>query len=168
MSDLACVDASLDARARIPARVRQRGAKGRVLPGVLHGMTQALDIVALHQTHGAGIKIGPYRFSAVSLCGDCQFVRNVVQRLAPTDRSIRRDTDAFFAGSPEWSKQAIRMMHAFGIPRHLGANHARRVRIPLGPVDPANGVFVNAFDLQRTGTRTVMRAGGVNAFGHGC
>src|ERR1700722_15228528 len=55
--------------------------------------------------------------------------------------------------------QAIGVMHALGVARHLGADHARRVGILLGAADPADGAPVDDLDLERAGRRTVVRAG---------
>jgi len=55
--------------------------------------------------------------------------------------------------------QAIGVMHALGIARHLGADHAGRVGILFGATDPADGVPVDDLDLERAGRRTVVRAG---------
>src|ERR1700730_12046841 len=55
--------------------------------------------------------------------------------------------------------QAIGVMHALGVARHLGADHARRVGILFGAADPANGAPVDDLDLERTGRRTVVRTG---------
>ena len=40
-----------------------------MLARIAHHMAQAVDAVALHQPHGAGVEIGPHRLGAVPLLG---------------------------------------------------------------------------------------------------
>src|SRR5262249_20154345 len=63
--DLAHVGAALDAGAGDPAGVGEHDANGREPARILHLMAQPVDAVALHQTHGAGVVVGPDRLAAV-------------------------------------------------------------------------------------------------------
>jgi len=51
------------------------------------------------------------------------------------------------------------MMHALGVPRDLGADHAGGVAIVLGAADATDRVPAEDLDLKRAGRRTVVRAG---------
>ena len=52
------------------------------------------------------------------------------------------------------------MMHALGVARDLGADHARRVAVVGGAANAADGALVEDLDLERAGRRTIVRAGG--------
>ncbi len=54
------------------------------------------------------------------------------------------------------------MVLALGITRDLGAYHALRVGLPLGPAHPADAHTVDALDRQRAGARAIVRADGVD------
>ena len=52
------------------------------------------------------------------------------------------------------------MMHALGVARDLGADHARRVVVVRRAAHAADGVVVEHLDLERAGRRAVVRTGG--------
>ena len=53
--------------ARAPAGVGQRHADRGVPARIAHRVAQAVDAVALHEAHGAGVEVGPDRLAAVAL-----------------------------------------------------------------------------------------------------
>src|SRR3981081_4758024 len=57
-------------------------------------------------------------------------------------------------------KEAVRVMHALGGTRHLGADHAPRVAVVGSAAHASDGALVEDLDLERAGRRTIMRAGG--------
>ena len=58
-------------------------------------MAQALDAVALHPPHRAGVVMRPYGFGAVALRGQGQPFGNLVERVVPGDRHKRRGPPPF-------------------------------------------------------------------------
>ena len=56
--------------------------------------------------------------------------------------------------------EAIGVMHALGVARDLGADHAGGVGVVFGAANAADSVVGEDLDLKRAGRRTVVRAGG--------
>src|SRR5580704_1734081 len=50
------------------------------------GLTQPVDAVALHQAHGAGVIVRPYRFGAVLLFGAQELLGDEIERVVPRDQ----------------------------------------------------------------------------------
>src|SRR6202035_4369462 len=80
-----------------------------------------------------------------------------IKRVVPRDR--RKFARTLRPDAAQRMQQAIGVMHALGIARHLGADHARGVGILLGTADAADGAPVDDLDFERAGRWTVVRAG---------
>ena len=155
--DLARVHAALDARTRQPARIGQRDADRRILARVTHDVAQAVDAVALHMAHRAGVEIRPHGFGSVFRRRRFQLRGGFVERFVPRDRREAFRPATFGANAAQRYRQTAGMMLAFGVARHLGADHAGRVVVGGGPAhlaDPRLGEFL---DLQRANAGAIMR-----------
>ena len=100
-------------------------------------MRKAVDAVAHHQAHRAGVVIGPDRLRAELALGRVEAIGDLVQRLVP--RNPRELPGAFRAGAAQRMHQPIRMMDALGVARDLGADHAGGIGLQLGAAHPADG-----------------------------
>ena len=65
--DLTAINAALLADCRIPPGIDQRDADCRMLARIAHRMREALDAVALHESHRAGIEMRPHGLRAMAL-----------------------------------------------------------------------------------------------------
>ncbi len=71
------------------------GADGRVEAGIFLHMRKAVDAVAHHQPHGAGIVIRPNRFSPELALGRVEPIGDLVERLVPGNpRELARSPSA--------------------------------------------------------------------------
>ncbi len=127
-------------------------------------MAQALDAVALHEPHRAGVEQRPDCFGTVTLCRAHELFGNFVERGVPRQR--RKLTAAFCAFAFERVLEAVWMVHALGIARDFLADHTRGIAVRAGTADAPDVVRVELFDFERAGTRTVVGAGAVNVGGH--
>ena len=82
---LARVGPDESAGAGKPAGVCERGADRVLLAGIAHHMAQAVDAVALHQAHRAGVVIGPHGLRAVLRGRALKTFGNDVERVVPGD-----------------------------------------------------------------------------------
>ncbi len=153
------------ANSGLPARLADHRADGGALARVAHRMPQPVDAVALHQTHRAGVVIGPDRLRAVPRRGLDKSVGDAVQRLVPADRA--KLSGAFRTGAQQRVQHAIRVMHPLGVTRNLGADHACGVAVVLRTAHGADAVRPQYLDLQRAGGRAVVRAGAGSDVRHG-
>ena len=126
--------------------------------GIPLGVTQTVDAVAHHQAHGAGVVVGPDRLCAQLLLDAEEFLGDEVERLIPRDR--RKFARSLRSLAYEGHRQPIRVMHALGIARHLGADHARGVVIVLGPAHTPDRAPVDHLDLERAGRWAIVWTGG--------
>ncbi len=69
-----------------------------MLARIAFDVAQALDTVTLHQPHGAGIEIGPYRFGAELLLGLQQALGDLVKRVVPRQWAERLAAAPLLAG----------------------------------------------------------------------
>jgi hypothetical protein len=112
-------------------------------------MREAIDAVAHHQAHGAGIVIGPDRLGAeIALCG-IEAHGDLVERLVPGD--ARELAGAFRPRAAHRIEQPVRMMDALGVTRDLGADNAGCVGLHLGAAHAADRAAVDHLDIERTG-----------------
>src|SRR4029077_13327280 len=125
--------------------------------GIFLGMTQAMDAVAHHVTHRAGIKIRPDGLRTVLLFGARELFGHDVERVVPGNR--RKLAATFGADTAQRTLQSVRVMYALGIARDLGADYARRVGIIPRTTDAADRMVVENLDFERTGRGAVVRAG---------
>ena len=132
-------------------------ADGGEEAGIFLGVAQAVDAVAHHEAHGAGVIVGPDRLGAVRLLGADELSGDDIERVIPGDRSEL--AAAFAADAPQRLREAVGMMDALGVARDLGADHARRVGIVLGAAHAADRALAEHLDLERAGRRAVVRTG---------
>src|SRR5690606_36122851 len=89
------------------------GADRVELSGVAHGMAQAVDRVALHEPHGAGVEIGPDGLAAVALLGPGERLGDHVERIVPADFLPR--AGALLTPPAERLREPFRMVEALGV-----------------------------------------------------
>src|SRR6266851_6465358 len=118
-------------------------------------MGEAVDAVAHHEAHGAGIVIRPYRLGAELALGRIKARRDLVQRLVP--RYPLKFAGSLRPGPAQRMHQPVRMMNALGITRDLGADDARGIALQLGAANPANGGIIDDLDIEGTSRRTIVR-----------
>ena len=159
---LARVRPHVGADAGPPAVAGKARADGVVLPRVAHDVAQAVDAVALHQAHGAGVIVGPDRLGPVRLSRTDEGIGDEVQRIVPADGAEL--AGALLAGALQRLRETPRMVHALGVACDLGADHARGVVVLPRPSDGADPVQCQPLDLERTGRRAVVGAGSGNEF----
>ncbi len=140
------------------ARLRRIVADGLVEIRIAFDVTQPVDAVAHHVAHGAGVVIGPDRLGAVARLGRKELLGDEIERGVPGDR--RKLARTLGALADQRLRQPAGMMHALGVARDLGADHAGGVVVVLRAVDAADGARIEHFDLERAGRRTVVRTGG--------
>ena len=122
-------------------------------------MREAIDAVAHHEAHRAGIVIGPDRLRAELALGRIEARGDLVERLVPGD--ARELAGALRPGAAHRIEQPLGMMDALGVARDLGADDAGRVGLLFRAADPADGAAVDHLDVERAGRRAVMRTGGM-------
>ena len=61
-------------------------ADGGMEAGIFLGVAQAVDAVAHHQAHGAGVVVGPDRLRAVAPLGLEELLGDEIERVVPGDR----------------------------------------------------------------------------------
>src|SRR5260370_13536480 len=90
-----------------------------------------------------------------------QLLGDLVERILPRNRAEGVAAPPLLADPAQRDRQALGVVLPLGIPRDLGAHHALRVGLPLGPAHPADARAVDPFDRERAGARAVMRANAV-------
>ena len=141
---LARIGAHFCADSGHPAGVNQRGADGRVLARITHDVAQAIDTVALHESHGAGVKERPHRCAPQTLRRARELLGDFVERGLPRQRCEFAALGAF---ALERLGKPFGMMDALGVARNFLADHARRVRVGGGAADTADMVAVEFLDF---------------------
>ena len=126
--------------------------------GIFLGVAQAMNAVAHHIAHGAGIEVGPHRLRAVLGFGALKRVRDNVECVVPGD--WRKFPAAFGAGAPQRLFEPIGMMDALGVAGDLGADHACRIKIVFRTAHAADRAAVEHFHFKRAGGRAIVRARG--------
>ena len=117
-------------------------------------MPQPIDAIALQQSHGAGIEIGPHRLGAVALGRNGECLRKFVEGIVPGN-----GLKAAVGHLTQRLTQTAGVVHALSVTRHLGTDNTRRVAVVPGAMDPADSRSIETLDLQRTSTRTIVRTG---------
>jgi hypothetical protein len=120
-------------------------------------MAQAMDAIALHPPHGAGVVMRPYRLRAVPLCRLRECFRDAVERLVPADRHESRTADALVADAAQRRAQALRVVLALGVACDLGADDARRVGMVPAAMHAADRALILPLDIERASARAIMR-----------
>ena len=159
---LARIAAHISADTGPPAVAGKARADGLVLPRVAHDVAQSVDPVALHQSHGAGVVVGPDRLAAVRLRGADEGIGDQVERIVPADGAEL--AGALLAGALQRLRESPRVVHPLGVARDLGADHTRGVVVLPRAPDGADPVRREQLDLQRAGRRAIVGAGGGNEF----
>ena len=118
-------------------------------------MAQAVDAVAHHEAHRAGVVVRPHRLGAVRLLRADERFGDDVESIFPAHRGEL--AAALGAGAPQRTREAVGMMDALGVARDLGADHAGRVGVVLGAADAADGALAEDLDLERAGRWAVVR-----------
>src|SRR5690606_9722345 len=125
--------------------------------GILLGVPQAVDRVALHQPHRAGVVIGPDGLGAVSFLGGDELLGDQVEGCLPT--RLLPLSLALGARTYQRFEQAVRMVDALRVAGDLRADDAGRVGIVPGTMDAADAHTVEDFDIERAGGRAVVGTG---------
>ena len=122
-------------------------------------MRKAVDAVAHHEAHGAGVVIRPDRLGAEFALRRIEPRGDLVQRFVP--RNPRELTGALRAGAAHRMHQPVGMMNALGIARDLGADDAGGIGLQLGAAHPADRGTIDHLDIERAGRRAIVRTGGM-------
>src|ERR1019366_3184986 len=112
-----------------------------------HHMAQALDAVALHQAHGAGVIERPNGLEAMALRGAGERFGHFVQRRVPAywlELAARLRSRA-----PQRLREPVRVMHALGITRYFLADYARGVGVSRGAAHLADAQGVEPLHFRR-------------------
>ena len=133
---LARIDAGDLAGADGKADAGDVGADRRIEARIFLHMRQAIDAVAHHEPHGAGVVIGPDRLRAEFALGRIEALGDLVQRLVPGNP--RELAGALRPGPAQRMHQPVGMMDALGVARDLGADDAGRVGLQLRAAHPAD------------------------------
>ena len=99
-------------------------------------MAQAMDSIAHHEAHRAGVEIRPHGVRTQALFGFQKGIGNFVEGGLPTDS--RELPAAFRTGAPQGMAQARGVMDALGVARDLAADHTGSVGIIGGAADLAD------------------------------
>src|ERR1051325_1297171 len=132
-----------------------------MLARITHRMREALDAIALHEPHRAGIERRPDSFRAVALGRQRQPFGDLVERVVPGDRHESLAAAPLFTDAADRGGEAVRMVLALGITGDLGANDSLRIGLALGAAHPADRRPIEALHRQRTGARAIMRTDAV-------
>ena len=120
-------------------------------------MAQAIDAVAHHQAHSAGVIIRPDTLGAVTLLGLNEFFRDQIERVVPGDSlELARP---FFSLAPQGMQEALRMMLPLGVTRDLRADHSRGVVVVFRAMHAPDRALVEQFDFERAGRWAIVRTG---------
>ncbi len=139
-----------------PAGHGQGRAERGVHAAVALDVAQAVDAVALHMAHGAGIVIRPDAFAAKAPFGVEERLGDALQRLVPADRLEL--SGALRAAAQQGPAEARGMVVALGVAGDLGADHAGGIGVGGAAAHLAQMRAVALLDLERTRARTIMRA----------
>src|SRR4029453_2668134 len=120
-------------------------------------MAQAIDAVAHHQAHSAGVIIGPDTFGAVTLLGLDELFRDQIECVVPGD--FLELARPFFSLAPQGMQEPLRMMLALGVTRDLRADHSRGVVVVFRAMHAPDRALGEQFDLERAGRWTIVRTG---------
>jgi hypothetical protein len=122
---------------------------------IAFGVREALDPVAHHETHRAGVEIWPHAFGAEFPLDGQETLSNAVQRFVPTDR--RELPASLGANAPKRLSEPIRVMDALPIAGDLRADDARGVGLVARAVDSADPLAANHLDVESANGRAVVR-----------
>ncbi len=138
------------------ARPGDSDADRAVKAGIALGVGQALDPVAHHEAHRAGVVIRPNALGPKSLFRCKKACRDPVERLVPTDR--RELAGAFWPDPHQRLCQAVGVVDALGVARDLGADNPRRVALLGRAANAPDPRAADDLDVKGADRRAVMRA----------
>jgi hypothetical protein len=148
----------------LEAGVGERHADRALEARVALGVGEALDPVALHEAHRAGVPVGPDRLGPVAALGGEERLGDPVQRLVPADPGeVPR---ALGARAHQRVREPVGVVEALAVAGDLGADHARRVGDALAAPDLAEAAVGQPLDLQRADRRAVVGADGGAELAH--
>ena len=124
--------------------------------GIAFGVREALNSVAHHETHRAGVEVWPHGFGSEFALDGQEIVSNAVKRLIPTDR--RELPAALGADALERLGQPIRVVDTLVVTSDLRADDAGRVGLFARAMDTADALAANHLDVERANRRAVVRA----------
>ncbi|EXI68478.1 MAG: hypothetical protein AW08_01260 [Candidatus Accumulibacter adjunctus] len=152
----------VEADARTDRRAVAHGAgAGADRPVELRGAETveetAVERTVAEQPRVAGIAVGDDRLGTMAGDDAAETVGDGVQRLVPADPFEAR-ARPLRADAPQRMQQALRVMDALGVVRHLGAQHAGSRRV-IGRAGDLQHAALADRDLECAGVRAVMRTG---------
>ena len=118
-------------------------------------MGEALDSVAHHETHRAGVEVRPHAFGSEFALDRQEVVGDAVERLVPTDRCEL--PASLGANASKRLGQPIRVMDALPVASDLGADDAGRVGLVARAVDAADALAANHLDVESANRGAVVR-----------
>ena len=118
-------------------------------------MREALDSVAHHKTHRAGVEVRPHAFGSEFALDRQEIVSDAVERLVPTDR--RKLPASLGTDAAKRLGEPIRVMDSLPIASDLGAHDAGRVGLVARPVDAADALAPDHLDVERANRGAVVR-----------
>ena len=123
--------------------------------GIALRVREALDPVAHHETHRAGVEVWPHAFGSKFALDRQEIVRDAVERLVPTDR--RKLPASLGADAAKRLSEPIRVMDALPIASDLGADDAGRVGLVARAVDAADALAPDHLDVESANRGAVVR-----------
>lgn len=109
-------------------------------------MAQAIDTVAHHESHSAGIKIWPDRLRTMTLFGLEEGLSDFIEGRVPA--YLRKSAAAFRTGTTARNLQTVRMVDPLGIARDLAADDPRCVGVVGGSADLVDVATVHTLHFQ--------------------
>ncbi len=83
------------------------------------------------------------------LLGAHERLGHKIERIIPGDRF--EGAGSLVTRAPHGLQQPFRVMHALGIARDFGADHAGRVAVVLGPMNTADRPLIEDFNVKCAG-----------------
>ena len=123
--------------------------------GIALGVREALDSIAHHETHRAGVEVGPHAFGSEFALDREKIVSDAVERLVPTDR--RELPASLGTDAAKRLSEPIRVMDALPIASDLGADDAGRIGLVARPVDAADALSADHLDVESANRGAVVR-----------
>src|SRR5271155_2387492 len=118
-------------------------------------MREALDSVAHHEAHRAGVKVRPHALGSKFALDRQEVIGDAVERLVPTDRYEL--AASLGANASKRLGQPIWVMDALPIASDLGADDAGCVGLIPRAVDAADALAPNHLDVESTNRGAVVR-----------
>ena len=152
------VGADQGPRAGDIARPGDPDADRAVEARVALGVGQALDPVAHHEAHRAGVEIGPDAFGPEPPLGLEKGRRDAVERFVPSDRGEL--SRALGPDPHERFRQPVGVVDPLAVAGDFRAYHPRGVGLVRRAADASDPRSRNDLDVERANRRAVVRADG--------